>query len=283
MPTAPQIDAPLSLGGLFPDDSSDDEKELGCKENAIADFDNCFEVQEVDLVGQKLKVRQYAFHSHNANRVWPGTFNLAEYLLERDPETGHYLRQWGSILELGTATGLLAIRLAMASSVHHPPKLECSGEKEEEKLPSESEELHYCCSTIVTSDVDDEQGDVEHNVLFNYELNGIVGENRPIHVPHTWGTGWKQSATTRGLPEDQCFETIVASDILLYVSAYGALVMTLQEIMSLSSTTKFVMSWNRRMKESSEFFDRMKVAGFHVEHEGKCVYVFTREYNTRNV
>ena len=38
---------------------------------------------------------------------------------------------------------------------------------------------------------------------------------------------------------------------------------------------EFLMSWNRRIAESSIFFDLMIQAGFSCEHKGKCVYSFT--------
>jgi predicted nicotinamide N-methyase len=252
MPTAPQIDAPQTLTGLFPDDSdeSDDAASTSC----------CYEIQSVELAGCQLKIRQFDYHSHNANRVWPGTFVLADYLLSSSGSG------WGRVLELGTATGLLAIRLTRADE--------------------------SCCTFIATSDVQDEDDQVAANVRFNYQLNGIDDESAPLHIPHTWGTGWKQSVE-RQIERIQSdgsestknedlvssllsFDTIVASDILLYVSAYPALVQTLQEVMP-SDQQKFVMSWNRRMKESAEFFQLMTQAGFHSEHQGKCVYIFQRK------
>jgi hypothetical protein len=77
------------------------------------------------------------------------------------------------------------------------------------------------------------------------------------------------------------------SDILLYVSAYPALVQTLKELLDPSffpvptlsgnKNPKFIMSWNRRMKESIQFFDLMTDAGFQHRNEGKCVYTFWKE------
>lgn len=328
------IDEPQTLTGLFPPDS-DDESNDGDGYSKT-----CFEIQSVVLAGVTLRVRQFDFHSHNANRVWPGTFNLADYLLQTtqsslsedthstgsDAEsctdtrtTTTYVHQWGRVLELGTATGILATRLALASTMHSLTTTHSSSSSLSSGVVSGS-----CCTSLVTSDVEDDGGDVQANVQFNYTLNHLV--HPPPHVPHTWGTGWAHSVaravaaktarttatpppTTEATPKSVCralcrdieldgeFDTIVASDILLYVSAYPALVETLQELMMTptpspkqanerrgvdddchpTSTTKnvvFAMSWNRRMKESAEFFDRMKQAGFSCTHEGKCIYTF---------
>ena len=160
---------------------------------------------------------------------------------------------------------------------------------------------------MTTSDVDDDGGGVEENVRNNFAINGFAvpaevggdnggtvcddgggsvadgdsdGKNRPpmpIHVPHTWGTGWVDSASKRGV-DGKVYDTIIASDILLYVSAYPALVQTLTELFKMAEakgkSPSFVMSWNRRMKASAEFFDLMLSAGFKCRHQGKCVYTF---------
>ena len=52
------------------------------------------------------------------------------------------------------------------------------------------------------------------------------------------------------------------------VSAYPALVETLQELMPIAESTMFVMSWNRRMKESPGFFELMEEMGFSYRYEG---------------
>lgn len=249
MPTAPQIDAPVSLGSFFPPDSDDEEE---------TELDQCYETQDVVLADEKLQVRQFAYHSHNANRVWPGTFNLADYLFAKDDD-GKPKNQWGSVVELGTATGLLAIRLAKSSSSVH------------------GENGAVFCDSIITSDYEDDE--VETHVRHNFEINGFDADKIPIHVAHTWGTGWEQSAAKKGVGNKK-FDTIIASDILLYVSAYAALVETLLELMQ--PETRFVMSWNRRMKESAEFFERMKDAGFECVHIGKCVYIFTVKVKEEN-
>lgn len=260
MPTAPQIDCPISLGGFFPAESDDDDDDDDDEE----ELNQCFEVQNVELEGATLKIRQFAWHSHNANRVWPGTFNLASYLLVKEDDGCKYKNDWGRVLELGSATGILAIRLAMVSKKHHATKTATAA-----STGTPLEAIETVCESIVTSDVAD--GEVGEHVLYNFRLNDFAETSIPVHVPHTWGTGWKHCADELlGGTGCQPFDTIVASDILLYVSAYPALVKSLTEIMS--RTTILVMSWNRRMKESGEFFERMDEAGFDCRHEGKCIY-----------
>lgn len=286
MPKNSQIDAPISLGNFFPEDS-DSNKDDESKEDDS--FDQCYETQTVNISGEILLVRQYAFHSHNANQVWPGTFNLIDFLLKKNEEVieqhnydasgkslkNGYSKNWGSVLELGTGTGLLAIRLALACASTNGDEIEGNNN------------FTYACTDIVTSDVDDE-GEVESNVEYNFILNNFVSEIdeldeqkkgvKPHHIPHTWGTGWNLSSEKRGLSERK-YNTIVASDILLYISAYTSLVESLSELFDTSADKSpvFVMSWNRRMKGSGAFFEKMEEAGFSYKHEGNCVYTFSKE------
>ena len=409
--SASQIDDPQTLSGLFPPDSDDDDDDDADKANDNEDIvatrsndPNCYEIQSINFVGKTILVRQYDYHSHNANRIWPGAFPLAEYLLQERSTTsvtaqlqdssidrrrsGKYVHQWGRILELGAATGLLAMRLAMASTeMYHNHnqnqnnnsdnnfnKIDDATTNNKIDINNSNNNQCCCCTSIVTSDVDDEYGDIATNLLYNYTLNHMTLplQSLPYHIPHTWGTGFQQSIQnvidqeiadnndniiTPTFPKNtasKCcisdqetptlkknihnyhnikinhsdtllphplllpFDTIIASDILLYVSSYPALVATLSELMilpPLSSAplveledtdgtttttmsplaaatittttntkvvvalpkpqpTKFIMSWNRRLKESQEFFVRMTDAGFIYEHHGKGIYTF---------
>lgn len=99
------VEAPISLNGLFfqADDSDNEEGDDG-------GFDNSYENQELTVDGMVLTIRQNAWHQTNANKVWPGTFLLAEFLRQRGERYNH-----GTLLELGSATGALAIFLRL----HH--------------------------------------------------------------------------------------------------------------------------------------------------------------------
>jgi hypothetical protein len=255
------VEAPISLGGFFAEDG-DGEEDADGNETYEANY----EVTEVEMLGTVFHVRQFAWHRANANKVWPGTFNLAEYL---DTHRARYAD--GPIVELGAATG--ALTLFMASRGFH----------------------------VTTSDIDD-GGEVAENIAHNFALNGLPV---PRHVPHTWGDGWPSAVSADQAPLPR-FRFVVASDILLYVSAYPALVTTLCELFGVVSTgpgpgtgtgagtgqvpgdcaapqgsqgsdvEEFLMSWNRRIAASKEFFDRMDAAGFTCVHQGKCIYSFTR-------
>jgi predicted nicotinamide N-methyase len=77
--------------------------------------------------------------------------------------------------------------------------------------------VRACGLDVTTSDVDD--GEVEQQVADNFRLNGL---QPPPHLAHTWGTP---------LPLDTPrFDVVLASDILLYVRAYPALVDTLEAL-----------------------------------------------------
>ena len=67
-------DAPFSLAGLFVD--SDDDG------NNFTD-DNLYQYESQDLLlgDLRIKITQSAYHPTNANKVWPGTYILVDYML----------------------------------------------------------------------------------------------------------------------------------------------------------------------------------------------------------
>jgi hypothetical protein len=66
-----EIEAPVCLGDLFAENSEDADDQA---------FSQLYEVQDLDIGGTVFKIRQFAWHGANANKVWPGTFNLAEHI-----------------------------------------------------------------------------------------------------------------------------------------------------------------------------------------------------------
>lgn len=136
--------APVGLRGLFPDsDSDNDETSEG---NNDGKFEQLFEVQPKEFANKTIQIRQFSFHSANANQVWAGTFDLAKYI---EDNMDRFLN--AKILELGAATGALSIYL------RSPP---------------------YSLN-LITSDIDD-GGDVEQNIRFNFNLNGMLACGLPF-------------------------------------------------------------------------------------------------------
>lgn len=137
----------MNLGGLFGSDgSSDDEDEAGEDGRGVGGFKEVYEVQELDIGGRTFRVRQYSWHQANANKVWPGTFVLAQHLADRvASEAAAGILDGlssGRVLELGAATGALSMFLSS-----------CLG------------------LDVVTSDIDD-GGEVLENIRHNFALNG---------------------------------------------------------------------------------------------------------------
>jgi predicted nicotinamide N-methyase len=190
-------------------------------------------VQELDIAGIKLLIRQFSWHEANANKVWPGTFTLAEYIVE-------HLDTYraGVLLELGAATGALALFLRQ-------PQYNLN---------------------VITSDISD-GGAVRENIAHNFALNGVPCVT---HVEHTWGGPWPEQVAAAA-----SITHVIASDILLYVKAYPALVATLDMLFK-AGAVQFLMSWNRRINSTPVFFALMQEAGFIAETLPHCVYSFTR-------
>jgi phospholipid N-methyltransferase len=63
----------------------------------------------MDIGGCSLEIRQFSWHQANANQVWPGTLNLADYMVQHIDKFRDT-----NVLELGAATGALSIFLQMA-------------------------------------------------------------------------------------------------------------------------------------------------------------------------
>jgi hypothetical protein len=97
------VEAPISISDLFNVYDSDEKPEYD--ENS---FENTYETQILTIGQQQISVCQSSWHKTNANIVWPGTFILAEFLIMASARYSS-----GTLLELGSATGALAIVLTM--------------------------------------------------------------------------------------------------------------------------------------------------------------------------
>jgi hypothetical protein len=135
------VEAPLSLVGLFVGDSDEDEEGNSSAGAGEQQFEQIYDEQTLAICERSFIIRQYCWHQANANKVWPGTFNLAEFIADHSKR---YAAAGGLILELGAATGALSIYLKSAY-----PEYE-----------------------LYTSDIDD-GGEVEENIKYNFERNGL--------------------------------------------------------------------------------------------------------------
>ena len=88
--------------------------------------------------GGDIELRRFSFHAKNANQVWPGNRQLMEFLLEHPALYAAPRR----VLELGSATGLLALFLTRLGA------------------------------DVTTSDLEEEDSLVAGNIEHNFVRNG---------------------------------------------------------------------------------------------------------------
>ena len=255
------VDLPITLKGLFDEsDSSCGEEENGCKSEEEEE-----NVQMMELGGFVLQIEQSSFHPFNANGVWPAAFILANYIKAHDNSLRKSNESSTKVLEIGSATGALAIALS--------------------KMGFE----------VTTSDYADDE--IEGRIARNFERNGL---EIPLHIPHTWGSGWwvpsseesseEQSSEQKDIDNSppSIVDFVVASDILIYVKSYPQLVQTFVEIFrgpqeSLTSSNNSFMSswhppscllmgWKRKIADASLFFDMMKDQGFSIIERERGIY-----------
>jgi hypothetical protein len=213
-------------------------------------FEQTYEERVVALAaGLAVRVRERAYHVHNANRVWPGTAVLAAWLAAH-PDT--WARPPRPVLELGAATGVLSVFLTRLAAD--------MAWREAHGLGGDDGAL-----ALTTSDyADDEIGPA---IASTFALNGLPP---PPHWAHTWGT--------LPLPPDlPRFRTIVANDVLLYVKQYPNLVATLVALLRHGGDgTAVVLSCQRRLGQADrDFLALMEAAGAHVAPVGPRIYRMT--------
>lgn len=138
---------PLGIKFLFNDDSDlnsseDEDYEILENEGSISDF---------EIIPNKkiIKIREFTFHTHNANFVWKGNQEFAQWILDNKS-----LLENKKIIEFASATGILSIFL------------------KQEGL------------NITSSDYNDPL--IVENIRYNASLNGLNPDDIP-HIPYNWG------------------------------------------------------------------------------------------------
>ncbi|KAM9969104.1 hypothetical protein ACTFIW_003388 [Dictyostelium discoideum] len=94
----------LDLSDFAKMTNSDSEDEENKKENIITE--QVFEEKLIEVHGEKIKIREFAYSNTNAGIIWPSTYTLIDYLLLNQERFKNK-----KIIELGSATGVLSIFL----------------------------------------------------------------------------------------------------------------------------------------------------------------------------
>ncbi|KAM9997060.1 hypothetical protein ACTFIZ_002019 [Dictyostelium cf. discoideum] len=95
----------LDLSDFAKMTNSDSEDEDNKKENILT-VEQVFEEKLIEVHGEKIKIREFAYSNTNAGVIWPSTYTLIDYLLSNQERFKNK-----KIIELGSATGVLSIFL----------------------------------------------------------------------------------------------------------------------------------------------------------------------------
>lgn len=99
--------ATVSLSGLF----VEEDNEENTTPSELEQFTNEKEIVEVKVGDISIRICQMSWHMANANQIWPGAFKIAEHILQTQFHQPQSRYCDGKALELGAATGALAIAL----------------------------------------------------------------------------------------------------------------------------------------------------------------------------
>ena len=75
------INPTYSLGSLFVDSEDENDENNENDDNNNNKFQQNYEDMHVIICNKTLIIRQFCWHAGNANKIWPGTFNLASFLM----------------------------------------------------------------------------------------------------------------------------------------------------------------------------------------------------------
>ncbi|XP_047323035.1 EEF1A lysine methyltransferase 3 isoform X2 [Impatiens glandulifera] len=216
------------------------------------DVHQSFEERRHHFPGMELLIREFSFHQLNANLLWPGSLNFAEWLVQN--------KSWVEgrrIIELGSGTGALAIFLQKSFQILN----------------------------ITTSDYDDQE--IEDNIAHNCRVNGVV----PVlpHIKHSWGDPFPCSDPDWDLViASDILLYVKQYDNLIKTLSFLLNCYKIKGNKESSRSSEndmdtqqlrpvFLMSWRRRIGKEDEslFFHGCKNAGLEVEHLGSRVYCIT--------
>jgi len=252
------FDPPLFISGFFQEqhnpDSSDDEGHLLTQEEL--NQQNQIEEKEFKVMDEKIKIREYAFSSTNANFVWPNFNYQIDFIMSHlSLFTGR------TILELGTGTGIVPIFLRKKGLV------------------------------VVSSDYD--APEITNNIDYNCKLNKILHSHIP-HVwgtPFNFEqlqaerVRLEQALQTTAAPQ---LDIVIATDILLYADQYPNLVNTLCQLLKPNNNAAretftldgeqyhypfFLLNVARRLDTTPTFYKLATEAGLVIKKKGKMVII----------
>ncbi|GAB2272452.1 hypothetical protein Dimus_007278 [Dionaea muscipula] len=226
----------FSPSSIF-DDSDGNSSDVETDDDVTANYVE----RSHDFPGMELRIREFSFHQHNANLLWPGTFAFAEWLVQH--------KSWiegRRVIELGSGTGALAIFLSKSLQLD-----------------------------ITTSDFDDQE--IEENIAYNCKINGLIPALS--HIKHTWGdifpnsqSDWDLIIASDILLYVKQYPNLIRT-ISFLLKSFKAISPRTEENSGLPCPA-LLMSWRRRIGKEDEalFFQGCEDDGLEAQHLGSRVY-----------
>lgn len=229
----------LGLGSFF-GSSSDDERD-----EVVGDADEVLEkegdIRDYELIPGvcTIKIREFAFHSHNANFVWKGNEEFARWMLSRSD----FLKS-KKLLELACGTGILSIFMKQQGW------------------------------DVTSSDYND--GVIDRNMTFNVLLNGLAADSIP-HLPYTWGEPFPQDAPIYDVVIANDILIYESTYQLLANSVKEILSRNPNSASPPSdpAAPRFILGHKRRVKTNPTFFDIILSSGMYWRKIANYIYEIT--------
>lgn len=186
-----------------------------------------------------IKIREFAFHSHNANFVWKGNEEFASWMLSNAESL-----KSKKLLELACGTGILSIFMKKQGW------------------------------DVTSSDYND--GVIDRNMTFNVLLNGLEAASIP-HLPYTWGEPFPQYAPIYDVIIANDI-LIYESTYQLLANSLKAILSRHPNASSPPSdprAPRFILGHKRRIKTNPTFFDIILSTGMYWRKIANYIYEIT--------